>query len=654
MLNNINKIRCNLLIWGLLLTPHIFAVSLPNDQLQVHLNFENENQLELNLYSDINGINPEIIDQVENLPSISRNAVSFDDVYDYLLIPQPFKSVKKTEQMTIGFWMNLRTMPIKGIEVIGGTEKSKSGTISYAVSPTGKSLFYLNTKKIYFPSLITSNEWTHIALTYDSTANDIKLYMNGKLQVTDEFTGSASTVNVNQDLYLGRGRYPSGSIFFDGSLDDVKIYDQVLSEEQIKLLSTHSVYVSETANKDDSSNKGTKDQPFHSIQYAIDYAEQHNIYNVRVAEGTYYETLKLSQGNTDSGVYRRNNLHLQGGHKLNTWETNGNNSVVKPSSVAETTVLVVRGWQMGNIVEGFDFIANDASGLLSSSIAVRLDAIDGDITFLDNNIVAGNGSNGANGVHGTNGGNGQPGGNADNLFLAAIGGAGCHRGGGSDENVAQFRAALGTGGQASNDVGGVLKNGELVDWQANNGGNGGAGGCGSGGNGGAASFCIVNLAFPLLIPGGGGGGGGWGGWGGGGGQGGGGSIGIIIQGKGAVFFGNTIATSFGGNGGNGGGGGSGGSTGAGGLGITCWNGVRVDGSRSNAGGLGGQGAGGNGGNNIGLMSIGGGQFDWDYSQNVITLGMPGTGGIAPSVGIDGIAQEIADCYIDNASYLVCN
>ncbi len=124
---------------------------------------------------------------------------------------------------------------------------------------------------------------------------------------------------------------------------------------------------------------------------AIFNAEQRSIYNVRVAEGTYNETLELSQGDTDPWIYNRNNLHLQGGHQLITWEPNGNNSVVRPFSLEETTVLVVRGQQMGNIVEGFDFIANDASGSLSSSIAVRLAGIDGEITFLDNNIVAGNG-----------------------------------------------------------------------------------------------------------------------------------------------------------------------------------------------------------------------------------------------------------------------
>ncbi|MEJ2705667.1 MAG: LamG domain-containing protein [Sedimentisphaerales bacterium] len=73
-------------------------------------------------------------------------------------------------------------------------------------------------------------EWTHVAGTY--APGDMKLYIDG-VQAAE----AAGTISLNTQQYLsigaGRTDTPAGDYFYVGMVDDVRLYDQVLTEEQI-------------------------------------------------------------------------------------------------------------------------------------------------------------------------------------------------------------------------------------------------------------------------------------------------------------------------------------------------------------------------------------------------------------------------------------
>jgi hypothetical protein len=77
---------------------------------------------------------------------------------------------------------------------------------------------------------IQHGEWTHVAATY--APGDQKLYING--EQAGEATG---TIGLNEQQYLsigaGRTDWPQGDYFYVGMVDDVRLYDQVLSESEI-------------------------------------------------------------------------------------------------------------------------------------------------------------------------------------------------------------------------------------------------------------------------------------------------------------------------------------------------------------------------------------------------------------------------------------
>ena len=76
---------------------------------------------------------------------------------------------------------------------------------------------------------ISSDTWYHLAVTYDGT--DYKFYANGSLinTITDTFIGfGTGTARL--------GSFNSSDNFLDGSLDDVRIYEQVLELSEIQAL----------------------------------------------------------------------------------------------------------------------------------------------------------------------------------------------------------------------------------------------------------------------------------------------------------------------------------------------------------------------------------------------------------------------------------
>jgi hypothetical protein len=80
-------------------------------------------------------------------------------------------------------------------------------------------------------SSILNNQWYHLAGTYDG--NQVKLYINGNLDKVYSETRSISW--GNRELAIGRNRDSLGW-GLNGTIDELRIYNRALSEEEIKEL----------------------------------------------------------------------------------------------------------------------------------------------------------------------------------------------------------------------------------------------------------------------------------------------------------------------------------------------------------------------------------------------------------------------------------
>ena len=78
-------------------------------------------------------------------------------------------------------------------------------------------------------------EWTHVAVTGDG--NERKLYIDGVLSGT--LAGATATYNTNTSFNFnigGNGIYDATGNWFNGEIDDVAVWDEVLGEAQIVAL----------------------------------------------------------------------------------------------------------------------------------------------------------------------------------------------------------------------------------------------------------------------------------------------------------------------------------------------------------------------------------------------------------------------------------
>jgi hypothetical protein len=86
-------------------------------------------------------------------------------------------------------------------------------------------------------NVFTLNDWHHVAFTFDASNKNRKIYVDG----TEVATGTSSGAYVGKTGLVALGRMNTsefGSEYWHGNIDDVRVYDQILSAESIKKLAT--------------------------------------------------------------------------------------------------------------------------------------------------------------------------------------------------------------------------------------------------------------------------------------------------------------------------------------------------------------------------------------------------------------------------------
>lgn len=116
------------------------------------------------------------------------------------------------------YWLNIRT----------DTRRLRAGGFfGSCVGRAGSSWRYVDSTVT-----IAANTWTHVAATYDGAR--LRVYLNGTLRGSIAVTGR--TCSNAEDLVIGAKHISTGTpeAFFDGRIDDVRIYDRALSQSQVR------------------------------------------------------------------------------------------------------------------------------------------------------------------------------------------------------------------------------------------------------------------------------------------------------------------------------------------------------------------------------------------------------------------------------------
>ena len=174
----------------------------------------------------------------------ANSAMSFDGVDDYIDIDFPNELIGFTTQdFTISFWMNAKTFSGQSTykRIIDITETiSPANNFQFSGTSFNNQLQFYGHKdgiiyrKAMNPETTPLNEWIYVVGLWKSNINDISLYVN-TIEQTNSGYGTPTAVSSNV-FNIGRRGDGNTDTYFNGSIDDVRIYNRALSQEEITLL----------------------------------------------------------------------------------------------------------------------------------------------------------------------------------------------------------------------------------------------------------------------------------------------------------------------------------------------------------------------------------------------------------------------------------
>ncbi|PIZ44225.1 hypothetical protein COY32_06810, partial [candidate division WWE3 bacterium CG_4_10_14_0_2_um_filter_41_14] len=161
-------------------------------------------------------------------------ALSFDGG-DYVDTNQ---SLAQTD-FTISSWFKLTDVSTYHIIVSKESPGGQPWNYRLMIAPTSGFLFGdiadgVNSAQVITTTSVADGSWHQGIFTRDTTSDKIYLYVDGELisSTTDPTTGGEQNA---QEVWIGRSAYTGGGgYYFNGSIDEVKIYNFALTEDEVK------------------------------------------------------------------------------------------------------------------------------------------------------------------------------------------------------------------------------------------------------------------------------------------------------------------------------------------------------------------------------------------------------------------------------------
>jgi len=200
-----------------------------------------------NSITDYLGLNNGTVvgDAVQNDSGYFGKAVEFDGDGDYVDVVDDASLDPGTKDWSGGAWIETNTAA-RGV-IIGKRTGGAPG-YSFDILNTGYLRFYADVSgsSAYTDSNTTvdDNQWHHVAFTYDRSSDSISLYLDGFDDTGTKTGGLTSSDDITSTQNTEIGSRVGGATFpFNGTIDDVMIWNRSLSGEEIKGL-----YANQTTN----------------------------------------------------------------------------------------------------------------------------------------------------------------------------------------------------------------------------------------------------------------------------------------------------------------------------------------------------------------------------------------------------------------------
>ena len=168
-----------------------------------------------------------------------NSSLQFEGADDYVKVPDSSSLDSITNNITLIAWVKtysfddhqniIEKWDFEGVNQRSFELKIKTdGTVQWGISPDGTSSVWLTSN-----GAVSGNTWTHIAVTSDGET--MKIFINSEEDPNKVSAPSSGIYQSTADLHIGRWWGGESWIWhFNGTIDEVKIYNRALSVEEIK------------------------------------------------------------------------------------------------------------------------------------------------------------------------------------------------------------------------------------------------------------------------------------------------------------------------------------------------------------------------------------------------------------------------------------
>jgi len=165
------------------------------------------------------------------------SALSFNGTSNYVDLGNP-ALLKLTGSMTLEAWVQAAGNPPDDGQIIAKSDGA--GGWQFKTSPdTGPETFGVAVSasggasaQRYSTTVRTLNTWYHVAGVYNSATGTLDVYVNGVLS-SGTLRGTIPAAQFDQAVNVNIGRR-TGGYFFNGLIDEVRIYNRALSQAEIQ------------------------------------------------------------------------------------------------------------------------------------------------------------------------------------------------------------------------------------------------------------------------------------------------------------------------------------------------------------------------------------------------------------------------------------
>ncbi|WP_432181383.1 LamG-like jellyroll fold domain-containing protein [Streptomyces sp. NBC_00063] len=169
-------------------------------------------------------------------------AVSFDGADDYLASDIP--TVDTSVGFSVSAWAKLDKLPSGAAVIAAQPGNNSPGFELYYSQSRDRWAFNQYTSDTASATPVRAEQaaaggvsvgtWTHLVGTFSTTTDDLRLYVNGNLAGAIAYD---SPWDARRGLQIGAGSYDGApSAFFPGAIDDVRLFDKPLAQDEVTAL----------------------------------------------------------------------------------------------------------------------------------------------------------------------------------------------------------------------------------------------------------------------------------------------------------------------------------------------------------------------------------------------------------------------------------